>query len=345
MPPRRTTRAVSGSTAAPAPSTRARRGRKAAASPAPSMDSDEDDGVTVTQEGSDQQEERMEQEGSKSRTRTSVSKAKPKAAPAAKKRSARASVASEKEDSEDELGLSPPRPKVKKAAPAPKPKANKQVITSEDEDEAEEELQNALRARRASTATVAASEPPTPTIQAREEDDRSATPRASEGAPEIRVDKADSDDNDEASTVGQKTPTKPPRSPSQKPAAPFRSLHSPAPAPAQASHPSQAGPKPRLTIHKLVLVNFKSYAGRQEIGPFHKSFSAIVGPNGSGKSNTIDALLFVFGYRASKMRQGKLSELIHNSAGKDNLESCSVEVWFREIIDLVRILKLRIELH
>lgn len=94
-------------------------------------------------------------------------------------------------------------------------------------------------------------------------------------------------------------------------------------------------PKPRLTIHKLVLVNFKSYAGRQEIGPFHKSFSAIVGPNGSGKSNTIDALLFVFGYRASKMRQGKLSELIHNSAGKEGLESCSVEVWFREIVDEV----------
>jgi structural maintenance of chromosome 4 len=94
-------------------------------------------------------------------------------------------------------------------------------------------------------------------------------------------------------------------------------------------------PKARLTIHKLVLVNFKSYAGRQEIGPFHKSFSAIVGPNGSGKSNTIDALLFVFGYRASKMRQGKLSELIHNSAGKEGLESCSVEVWFREIVDEV----------
>lgn len=66
-----------------------------------------------------------------------------------------------------------------------------------------------------------------------------------------------------------------------------------------------------------------------------QSFSAIVGPNGSGKSNTIDALLFVFGYRASKMRQGKLSELIHNSAGREGLETCSVEVWFREIIDLV----------
>ena len=61
----------------------------------------------------------------------------------------------------------------------------------------------------------------------------------------------------------------------------------------------------------------------------------IVGPNGSGKSNTIDALLFVFGYRASKMRQGKLSELIHNSDRHPDLQECSVEVHFREIIDLV----------
>lgn len=59
----------------------------------------------------------------------------------------------------------------------------------------------------------------------------------------------------------------------------------------------------------------------------------VVGPNGSGKSNVIDALLFVFGYRANKMRQGKLSELIHNSARFPNLDSCSVEVHFEEIID------------
>lgn len=112
-----------------------------------------------------------------------------------------------------------------------------------------------------------------------------------------------------------------------------------------------SGPKSRLTIHKMVLNDFKSYAGRQVIGPFHKvsssqnnvtrvayliqSFSSIVGPNGSGKSNTIDALLFVFGYRASKMRQGKLSELIHNSARYPDLPECSVEVHFRDIIDLV----------
>jgi structural maintenance of chromosome 4 len=62
-----------------------------------------------------------------------------------------------------------------------------------------------------------------------------------------------------------------------------------------------------------------------------------VGPNGSGKSNTIDALLFVFGYRASKMRQGKISELIHNSANYPDLDECSVEVHFRDIIDLVSI--------
>ncbi|KAG1764489.1 RecF/RecN/SMC, partial [Suillus placidus] len=54
----------------------------------------------------------------------------------------------------------------------------------------------------------------------------------------------------------------------------------------------------------------------------------------SRKSNTIDALLFVFGYRASKMRQGKLSELILNSARYYDLDECSVEVHFLEIIDL-----------
>ncbi|ORX56484.1 RecF/RecN/SMC protein [Piromyces finnis] len=92
-------------------------------------------------------------------------------------------------------------------------------------------------------------------------------------------------------------------------------------------------PIPRLVMTKMVLINFKSYYGRIEIGPFHKSFSSIVGPNGSGKSNVIDALLFVFGYRAKKMRQGKLSELIHNSGGKKQFEFCTVEVYFQEIID------------
>ena len=96
-----------------------------------------------------------------------------------------------------------------------------------------------------------------------------------------------------------------------------------------------AGPKPRTVIQYLILTNFKSYAGRQEVGPFHASFSSVVGPIGSGKSNVIDSLLFVFGFRASKMRQGKISALIHNSAAFPSLEHCEVEVHFQEIMDLV----------
>lgn len=94
-------------------------------------------------------------------------------------------------------------------------------------------------------------------------------------------------------------------------------------------------PKSRTVIQYLVLTNFKSYAGRQEVGPFHASFSSVVGPNGSGKSNVIDSLLFVFGFRASKMRQGKISALIHNSAAFPNLDHCEVEVHFQEVMDLV----------
>ncbi|CAJ1400748.1 unnamed protein product [Effrenium voratum] len=40
-------------------------------------------------------------------------------------------------------------------------------------------------------------------------------------------------------------------------------------------------------IEKLIISNFKSYAGRHEIGPFDK-FTCIIGPNGSGKSNIMD---------------------------------------------------------
>ena len=96
------------------------------------------------------------------------------------------------------------------------------------------------------------------------------------------------------------------------------------------------GSRSRTVIKYLVLTNFKSYAGRQEVGPFHASFSSVVGPNGSGKSNVIDSLLFVFGFRASKMRQGKISALIHNSSGFPDLAFCEVEVHFQEVVDLVR---------
>lgn len=89
----------------------------------------------------------------------------------------------------------------------------------------------------------------------------------------------------------------------------------------------------RLIIEKVVLKNFKSYAGEKVIGPFHKSLTSVVGPNGSGKSNLLESLLFAFGKRARKMRLKKLSELIHHSHTHPNLTEASVEVHFLNIID------------
>ncbi|KAJ5594214.1 Structural maintenance of chromosomes protein [Penicillium hispanicum] len=109
----------------------------------------------------------------------------------------------------------------------------------------------------------------------------------------------------------------------------MKSRNMAAPAPEE---PAEA--KPRMIIQNLILTNFKSYAGKQVVGPFHASFSSVVGPNGSGKSNVIDSLLFVFGFRASKMRQGKISALIHNSAQYPDLPYCEVEVHFEQVLDL-----------
>ena len=75
-------------------------------------------------------------------------------------------------------------------------------------------------------------------------------------------------------------------------------------------------------LKQLELENFKSYKGRQIVGPFHR-FTAIIGPNGSGtlcelitgcvhfrnefffitgKSNLMDAISFVLGERTQNLR-------------------------------------------
>ncbi|KAI9920944.1 hypothetical protein PsorP6_000570 [Peronosclerospora sorghi] len=97
--------------------------------------------------------------------------------------------------------------------------------------------------------------------------------------------------------------------------------------------PAKTAPTKRLMITKMQLENFKSYAGNVEIGSFHKYISAVVGPNGSGKSNVIDALLFVFGKRASNLRLKKVSNLVHRSADFSDLDMATVSVFFHEIID------------
>ncbi|XP_030750331.1 structural maintenance of chromosomes protein 4 [Sitophilus oryzae] len=90
---------------------------------------------------------------------------------------------------------------------------------------------------------------------------------------------------------------------------------------------------PRLMITKIYNNFFKSYAENIVLGPFHKCFNAIVGPNGSGKSNVIDSLLFVFGYRATKIRCKKVSVLLHNSENFKNIQSCTVSINFALIVD------------
>ncbi|XP_050086478.1 structural maintenance of chromosomes protein 4 [Anopheles aquasalis] len=107
-------------------------------------------------------------------------------------------------------------------------------------------------------------------------------------------------------------------------------IYIPPPVPPYCSNESKG---PRLIIDKISNYNFKSYAGLVQLGPFHQRFSAIIGPNGSGKSNVIDSMLFVFGYRAQKIRSKKISVLLHNSAQHPNTNKCTVGVHFKQIVD------------
>lgn len=88
----------------------------------------------------------------------------------------------------------------------------------------------------------------------------------------------------------------------------------------------------RIIIKDIFVENFKSYKGRHQLGPLHKNLTMIVGPNGSGKSNVIDALLFVFGFRAKKIRTSKLTSLIFNN--DEDCEHALVEIQFQEIKDI-----------
>ncbi|KAJ3660188.1 hypothetical protein Zmor_004654 [Zophobas morio] len=106
-------------------------------------------------------------------------------------------------------------------------------------------------------------------------------------------------------------------------------IHIPAPAKRNVSATSNA----RLIIRKISNNFFKSYAQETDLGPFSVCFNAIVGPNGSGKSNVIDSMLFVFGYRATRIRCKKLSVLLHNSEKYRSVPSCTVAVHFCQIID------------
>uniref|UniRef100_A0AAR2IVB5 Structural maintenance of chromosomes protein 1A n=1 Tax=Pygocentrus nattereri TaxID=42514 RepID=A0AAR2IVB5_PYGNA len=82
---------------------------------------------------------------------------------------------------------------------------------------------------------------------------------------------------------------------------------------------------------KLIEIeNFKSYKGRQIIGPFHK-FTAIIGPNGSGKSNLMDAISFVLAEKTSNLRVKTLKDLIHGApVGKPAANRAYVSMVYQE---------------
>ncbi|MEE6477609.1 hypothetical protein FKM82_011569 [Ascaphus truei] len=65
-------------------------------------------------------------------------------------------------------------------------------------------------------------------------------------------------------------------------------------------------------LKELVLEDFKSWRGRQLIGPF-KKFNCVIGPNGSGKSNLMDALSFVMGEKTANLRVKNVRELIYGA--------------------------------
>ncbi len=84
-----------------------------------------------------------------------------------------------------------------------------------------------------------------------------------------------------------------------------------------------------IKIKKIVLENFKSFGGRNEI-KLMDNLNLIIGPNGSGKSNVSEAISFVLGIMSKKgLRTEKLSHLIFNG-GKNGkpANSASVKIVF-----------------
>jgi structural maintenance of chromosome 1 len=72
-------------------------------------------------------------------------------------------------------------------------------------------------------------------------------------------------------------------------------------------------------LHRLEVENWKSYGGRQVIGPF-SDFTAVIGPNGAGKSNLMDAVSFAVGLQSKDLRGRQLKDLIYRADGDSDAE-------------------------
>uniref|UniRef100_A0A3P8SNH0 Structural maintenance of chromosomes 1B n=1 Tax=Amphiprion percula TaxID=161767 RepID=A0A3P8SNH0_AMPPE len=81
-------------------------------------------------------------------------------------------------------------------------------------------------------------------------------------------------------------------------------------------------------LKQIEVENFKSWRGKQVIGPFMR-FNCIIGTNGSGKSNVMDAVSFAMGERAAALRVKHPEDLIHGAhIGQPVSDTASVAIRF-----------------
>ena len=184
----------------------------------------------------------------------------------------------------DENGEAKPLKPPPKAAPARGKRVKEKTVYVIDDSSDDEETKPKARARGSARNMTPVKEEVAQEDEAddvKQEEELKEEPKEEhedEAPAPLPVDDEEDDEEDEAVTAA--VLDEPESRPHTPVAEPFEEEHSlldpPFPASprkaAQAAPPPEelSGPKPRLVIHKLVLVNFKSYAGRQEIGPFHK---------------------------------------------------------------------------
>ncbi len=68
----------------------------------------------------------------------------------------------------------------------------------------------------------------------------------------------------------------------------------------------------KATIDSIQMINFKSF--RRALIPLPPGLIAITGPNGSGKSNILDAIAFVMGWRAKRLRAPRIEHLVRKGS-------------------------------
>ncbi len=68
----------------------------------------------------------------------------------------------------------------------------------------------------------------------------------------------------------------------------------------------------KAAVDGIHMVNFKSF--RRATIPLPTGLVAITGPNGSGKSNILDAIAFVMGWRARRLRASKIENLVRKGS-------------------------------